>query len=135
MMKIITITNKLIRFKNNTNCDVYLASLLNDYIVEKDDSLSDYIGFSDEDNQDGINDFLYTGDKKTIKKIENHVNCFLKQFELIFELLEKKCEEALISDNVEFYEEFMKLNKIIIQKNTLEKNLEIKDISKTKLKV
>ncbi len=127
-----------LQFDNNTLCDVYLASSLYKYILEKDPSLEDYIGFSDENNPEGIHDFLYVcsnDETKIIKKIESSINEFIKEFKLVSDILEKQCEEDLIQDNLDFYKQFKKLSKVLKEKQQLDSELAGNNNRNKKLKI
>lgn len=133
-MKINKHINYNLEFENGTLCDLYLASSLYKYIIGKNPKLKDSIGYSAEDNPTGIPDFLYgcSGNAtKIIKEIEEHIKEFIKYFVLVEDILEKQCDEGLINDNVDFYEQFQQLSNMIKQKKELDSKL-IKNGNKTK---
>jgi hypothetical protein len=137
-MKISKTTNYRLQFDNETLCDVYLASTLYKYILEKDDNLEMYVGFSSDDNPNGNHDFLYSDlsvNSKVIKEIEKHIKEFLTDFELIFETLESQCEDEIITDDIEFYEQFKNLSKVFKEKNSLESELKNNGEKSKKIKI
>jgi len=137
-MKIKKHINYNLEFEDGTLCDVYLATSLYKYILEKNRNLEDYIGYSSEDNSKGIHDFLYAcsgNETKIIHEIEEHINKFLKDFELVEGILESKCDEDLITDDVEFYEQFKKLSKVLKEKQQLDLELKENNTNNKKLKI
>jgi hypothetical protein len=125
-MKISKTSNYRIQFDNETLCDTYLAGALYKYIKEMNSNLQIYIGYSNDDNPDGNNDFLYSDlslNFKVIKEIEKYIKEFLNDFELVFETLESKINDNIITDDVEFYDQFKSLSKIFKEKQTLESEL------------
>lgn len=130
-MKKNTKITKTIEFDDNNSSDMFLACALHDYILEKDNTLNDYIGF-DENENTNYNDFIYSyyeSDLEISKKIESYIIEFEKDYDLISEIIDAKVENDDISDSNEFYEQFKEI--LQIKKNYLKYNQNLPEKKKS----
>jgi hypothetical protein len=137
-MKIIKNISCTLVFDNETLCDYYLASALYKYIAKRNKHLEEHIGYSNDNNPNGINDFLYyysNNDQKICNEIESHIKQFVKDFDLVSDALEQQCKDELISDDNEFYDKFKKLSKVYKEKKNLDEALPSKGKDTRKIKI
>ena len=130
-MKKFTKVTKFIEFDDNNSSVIFLACALYDYILEKDNTLNDYIGF-DENENTNHNYFIYSYYESELdisKKIESYIIEFEKDYDLISEIIDAKVENDDISDSNEFYEQFKEI--LPIKKNYLKYNQNLPEKKKS----
>lgn len=135
-MKKNTKITKIIEFDNDDSTDSFLATTLHDYILEKDHTLDDYIGYDENESTQNF-DFIYSSYESEVdilKKIESYIAEFEKDYEMIEDIITEKVNNDEISDSNTFFDEFKKILKIKKNYENYNQNLPEKNKS-AKLKI